>query len=162
MNSDVEQARRSSLDLLDQTRRATRLALSSLDPQWVVNNDERAWRVRDVVGHLAVWNGEAARSLSAHAMGTEYFCITANTKYDKYNGPAADERSTWGMEQVWAEYEASHDQLKSMVQAMPAGRWEAEMVYPWSERGTTEKLIKRMMKHEKIDHCDPIMKVASK
>jgi len=162
MISDIEQARRSSLDLLDQTRRATRSALSSLDPELVVNNDERAWRVRDVVGHLAVWNGEAARSLSAHAMGAEYFCITASTKYDEYNGPAADERSTWRMEQVWAEYEASHEQLKKMVEQMPVERWDREMVYPWSERGTTEMLIKRMMKHEKIDHCDPIIGVASK
>ncbi len=129
MNSNVEETRRQMLNLLDETRRGTRAVLSHLNPELVVHTDERAWRVRDVLGHLGVWNGEAARSLSAYARGEEYFCITANTKYDEYNGPAADERSTWTMEQVWAEYEASHDQLKLMVETMPAEKWDGEMLF---------------------------------
>jgi DinB superfamily len=159
MNSNVEEARRQSLSLLNTTRRATRSTLSRLDPEQVVHNDERAWRVRDVVGHLGVWNGEAARSLSAYAKGGEYFCVTANTKYYEYNGPAADERNAWTLEQVWAEYEASHDQLKLMIETMPADKWDGEMLFPWNERGTVEQFIKRMMKHEKIDHCNLILKV---
>jgi hypothetical protein len=159
MNSNVEETRRQMLDLLEETRHETRAVLSRLDPELVVNHDERAWRVRDVVGHLGVWNGEAARSLSAYAKGGEYHCIPANTKYDIYNGPAADERSTWTLEQVWAEYEASHDQLKLMVETMPAEKWEGEMVFSWGERGTVEQFIKRMMKHETKDHCNLIIKV---
>ena len=61
MNSNVEERRRQTLDLLAKTRRETRSALSRLDPKRVVHTDERAWCVRDVLGHLGVWNGEAAR-----------------------------------------------------------------------------------------------------
>ncbi len=147
MNSNVEETRRLMLALLDRTRRETRSLLSRLDPERVVHDDERAWRVRDIVGHLAVWNGEAARSLSAHAKGDEYTCIPTRAEYDEYNGPAADERRAWTVEQVWAEYEASHDQLKMIVETMPAGKWDGEMLYPWNERGTIEQFIKRMMKH---------------
>jgi hypothetical protein len=75
MNSSVEQRRRQTLNLLDKTRRETRSELSRLDPERVVHTDERAWRVRDVVGHLGVWNGEAAHSLSAYSTGGEYYCI---------------------------------------------------------------------------------------
>jgi hypothetical protein len=161
MNSNFEETRRRTLDLLDTTRRATRSALSHLDSQMVVHTDERAWRVRDVVGHLGVWNGEAARSLGAYAEGGEYFCMTANGVYDEYNGPAAEERKTWTMERVWAEYEASHAQLKSIIESMPAEKWEGVMVFPWNEQGTIEQLIKRMMKHETKDHCNLIIKATS-
>ena len=158
MNSNVEETRRLMLELLDKTRRETRSLLFRLDPERVVHNDERAWRVRDIVGHLGVWNGEAARSLSAYATGGEYYCIPTDAKYYEYNGPAADERRTWTVEQVWIEYEASHDQLKLLVETMPEEKWNGMMVYPWNERGTIEHFIKVMMDHEKVDHCDLVIK----
>lgn len=161
MNSSVEERRRQSLDLLEKTRHDTRSALSRLDPERVVHTDERAWRVRDVVGHLGVWNGEAARSLSAHAGGGEYYCIPSESSYDDYNGPAADKRRGWTMQQVWAEYEQAHDQLQSGVETMPAEKWDGEMLYPWRERGTVERLIRIMMNHEGIDHCDLILRATS-
>lgn len=161
MVSNIEASRRSMIELLEQTRRVTRSTLSGLDPAFVVHGDERAWRVRDVIGHLAAWNVEAARSLAAHASGRAYTCISSRSKYYDYNGPAADERKQWTVEQVWAEYEASHDQLRSAVQAIPADRWESAVLYPWNERGTVEGLIKKMMKHEKVDHCNLIVKAVS-
>jgi hypothetical protein len=149
------------LDLLDNTRRDTRSVLSALDPERVVHGDERAWRVRDVLGHLAVWNGEAARSLRAYAAGGEYFCIPSESEYYEYNGPAADERRSWPMQQVWAEYEQSHDQLRSMVEMMPLAKWNGEMLYPWHDRGTVEGLISTMMNHERVDHCEIILRATS-
>jgi len=149
------------LDLLDGTRRETRSALSRLDPERVVHTDERAWRVRDVVGHLGVWNGEAARSLSAYAGGGEYYCVPSEAQYYEYNGPAADERRTWTIQQVWAEYEQSHDQLKGLVETMPAEKWDGDMLYPWRERGTVEGLIRTMMNHERIDHCAIVLKAVA-
>ena len=158
MTSTFERTCRQMLDLLDATRLETRSLLSRLDPEQVVHADERAWRVRDILGHLAVWNGEAAHSLSAYAAGSEYHCISGRAEYDDYNGPTADERRAWSMEQVWAEYEASHDQLKQIIETMPLEKWEGEMLFPWGERGTIEQLIKRMMKHETRDHCDALIK----
>ena len=111
MNSNMEETRNTTLYLLDVTRRETRLALSGIDPERVIHDDNRAWRLRDIVGHIGVWNGEAARSLHAYAEGGEYHCINSEAKYDEYNGLAADERRAWNNEQVWAEYEASGDQL---------------------------------------------------
>jgi hypothetical protein len=161
MNAKVEEERRQTLDLLDRTRAETRSALCRLGPERVVHADARAWRVRDVVGHLGVWNGEAARSLSAYALGGEYYCIPSESEYDDFNGPAADERRTWPMEQVWAEYENSHDQLRLQVETMPVEKWEGDLLYPWRERGTIEGLIRTMMNHERADHCDNIAKTPS-
>jgi hypothetical protein len=160
MNSDVQERRHQTLDLLDRTRHETQSLLSRLDPERVVHADERAWRVRDVVGHLGVWNGEAAHSLEAYATGSEYYCIPWAEYYD-YNGRAADERRAWPTPRVWAEYEKSHDQLKLMIETMPAEKWDGDMLYPWRERGTVEGLIRTMMNHERIDHCDILLKTTS-
>ncbi len=158
MNPSAEELRQQMLSLLDETRRETRALLSSLDPERTIHTDERAWRVRDILGHLGAWNWEAARSLKAYAEGGEYFCIPTELEYYEYNGPAADERKSWTMEQVWAEYESAHDELKKIVATLLAEKWAGEMLYPWKERGTAEKLIKVMMNHEKVDHCDLVRK----
>ena len=160
MNSNIEETRNTTLYLLDVTRREMRLALAGIDPESVIHDDNRAWRLRDIVGHIGVWNGEAARSLRAYAEGGEYHCITSEAKYDEYNGRAADERRTWNIEQVWAEYNASGDQLKLLVETMPVENWNGEMLYPWNERGTIRNLIEVMMKHE-VDHREIILKAIS-
>lgn len=157
MNSAMEETRSQILQLLEVTRRETRLSLFGIDPERIVHDDEAAWRVRDVLGHLGVWNGEAAQSLQAHAEGREYHCVPSEAKYDEYNGSAAEERRTWSIEQVWAEYESSHNQLKLLVETMPAGNLNNEMLYPWNERGTVRNLIEVMMNHE-VDHRGIIVK----
>jgi len=135
------------LQLLDVTQRETRLALSGIDPERVVFNDNPIWRLRDVVGHIGVWNGEAAHSLRVHAEGGEYQCIESEMQYDEYNAFAVEERRAWNIDQVWAEYEASYDQLKLVLVTMPDENWNTEMLYPWNERGTVRNLIEIMMKH---------------
>ncbi|OGO62503.1 MAG: hypothetical protein A2029_02530 [Chloroflexi bacterium RBG_19FT_COMBO_47_9] len=151
MNSNVEEIRALMLQLLDVTQRKTRLARSGIDPERVVFNDIPIWRVRDVVGHIGVWNGEAAHSLRAHAMGGEYHCIESEMKYDEYNAAAVEERRAWNIDQVWAEYEASSNELKLFVETVPDENWNTDMLYPWNERGTVRKLIEIMMKHE-VEH----------
>jgi len=150
MSPSVDETRKIVLELLAVTRRETQRALSGIDPELMVHHDGPGWRVRDVLGHLAVWNGEAAESLQAHARGEEYHCIPS-AHYDQYNAAAAAERGAWPMRRVWAEYEASGDQLKTVVAAMPTERWSAEVLFPWKERGTVRRLIEIMMRHE-VEH----------
>jgi hypothetical protein len=156
MDTDLEETRSRLLALLEETRRETQAALSSTDPERVVHDDPGAWRVREVLGHVGVWNGEAARSLRAHAEGGEYHCIASEALYDEYNGRATDERRAWSLEQVWAEYEASADQLTLLVETMPVEEWQTEMLYPWNEKGTVRELVEIMMKHE-MEHREDIL-----
>ncbi len=153
MNTDLQASRTRALRLLERTKQETRAFLSRLDPELIVHTDERGWRVRDVVGHLGVWNLEAARSLRAYAEGGEYHCIAAEAEYDQYNGPAADERRAWSLEQVWAEYEEAHAQLRRLVESVSEAKWDGTLLYPWNAHGTVPQLIEIMMTHESIDHC---------
>ena len=156
MNIDMEEIRKQMLNLLETTRGKTQSLLSGIDPKRVVHTDQAGWRVRDILGHVGVWNGEAARSVQAHAEGSEYHCISSEAQYDEYNDQAAAERSSWKMEQVWAEYEASNDQLKSAIDAMPVESWTRDMLYPWNEKGSVQRLIEMMMQHE-VEHRDIIL-----
>ncbi len=156
MRQDIRAARTRIVQLLDRTRAETRRQLSTLEPELVVHQDERRWRVRDVLGHLAVWNWEAARSLRAYCEGGQYHCIAAESQYDEYNGPAAEERRKWPLEQVWSEYEAAHDELRRIIEQMPDEKWDGPMLYPWNLQGTPGRLIEIMMTHERTDHCDAI------
>jgi hypothetical protein len=152
MTADEEEIRRRALQELESTHRATRALLAPLDPERVIHTDERAWRVRDILGHLGVWNWEAARSLQAYAGGGEYHCVPGEGSYYDYNGPAAAERRRWPLDQVWAEYNSAHDALRTAVETLPAESWGGDMLYPWNARGTPENLIRIMMKHETTDH----------
>ena len=152
----MKETRNRMMELLDETRRETQSALADIDPERVVHGGNVPWRVRDVIGHLGVWNGEAAQSLRAHSEGGEYHCISSEAKYDEYNSSAVDERRTWTVEQVWGEYQRSYDELKWLVETMSNEDWEREMLYPWNEVGTTWKFIEVMMKHE-AEHREAIV-----
>ena len=151
MNPDVEEIRQGMSTLLAATRRETQQSFSGVEMDWSVQDDQAGWRVRDVLGHLGVWNGEAAKSLLAFAEGGEYHCIPSEEKYDEYNAHAVDERRSWDIQQVWDEYEASADQLKVLVDSLPVVAWNRIMLYPWNERGVVRNLIEVMMQHE-IEH----------
>jgi hypothetical protein len=157
MRTEMDDERNSTLLLLRRTRRMTRAALEPLDPEALVHDDGPAWRVRDVLGHLGVWNGEAALSLEAHTAGGAYTCIASAGFYDDYNERAASERRAWPMADVWAEYEATHDRLEAAVAAMPPDRWDTPIQYPWTELGSVVGLVVLMTEHETSDHCEPIL-----
>ena len=148
MKSNLKETRDRMMELLRETRQATQFALADIDPERVVHHGSLPWRVRDVLGHIGVWNDEAAQSLRAHTKGCEYHCISSEAKYDEYNGSAVEERRTWTIEQVWVEYQTSHDQLRSLVETMSNEDWDRDMLYPWNEKGATWRLIEVMMKHE--------------
>jgi len=156
MRTEMDDERNSTLSLLRRTRRMTLAALEPLDPDAVVHDDEQAWQVRDVLGHLGVWNGEAARSLEAHAAGGEYTCIDTSGLYDGYNEKAALERRAWPMADVWAEYEATHDRLEAAIATMPPERWDTPIKYSWTELGSVVGLVVLMTEHETTDHCEPL------
>jgi hypothetical protein len=153
MPTNAEETRQQMLSLLDKTRQETRTLLSSLDPDRVIHTDEHAWRVRDILGHLGTWNMEAARSIQAYAKGGEYCCIFSEAEYDDYNGTAAELRKVWALEQVWAEYENAHEELRQIVATLPDEKWYGDMLYPWNLHGTVEHFIRLMMCHETGNHC---------
>ena len=54
---------------------------------------------------------EAGHSLRANAKGSDNHCKESEMPYDEQYEIAIDQGRTWNIEQVWAEYEASYNEL---------------------------------------------------
>ena len=59
------------LDLLANAHSILRSTLEGIDPELRVHTDT-GWQIRDIIGHIATWDREAAKSIRAFQAGTEY------------------------------------------------------------------------------------------
>ena len=59
------------LDRLAESHSATERIIEGIDLELCVYSDTD-WRIRDILGHLATWDREVAKSLSTFLVGSEY------------------------------------------------------------------------------------------
>ena len=59
------------LDKLTKTHLAVRATFDDVDMEMPVYKDS-GWRARDILGHIATWDREVAKSLRAFQAGSEY------------------------------------------------------------------------------------------
>ena len=59
------------LDLLANAHSILHTTVEGIDPELRVHA-ESGWRIRDIIGHIATWDREFVKSLSAFQEGTEY------------------------------------------------------------------------------------------
>jgi len=59
------------LKLLTESHSAARATIEGIDPEWRVYTDT-GWRIRDIIGHIATWDRQVAKSLQAFRTGKEY------------------------------------------------------------------------------------------
>jgi hypothetical protein len=139
--------------LLDATRHHTRIVLQRADPERVVHPDT-GWRVKDVVGHILVWEEEALRAVSARQSG-ETYTIPDFQNFDDYNQADFEQRRKVPFDQLLADLESVREQLKRAILDLPPDRLEGRMDFPWPGSGTFSTMIEIMAFHED-EHCAQI------
>jgi hypothetical protein len=95
------------------------------------------WTYKDLVGHMAAWEEEAARGLRALRDGGEVPTFGSGAAVDAFNERAVRERRLVGPEAILDELEAAHRQLVRVIEALPealladarAQRWIAGNTY---------------------------------
>src|SRR5437870_5790652 len=96
MSSELSALKRRLVDQLDQSRQRLLDAVKATSPEQMINE---SWTLRDVLGHIAIWELEAVRSLRAYNNGQEYqissLVFNDFSTMDRYNETAANERATW-------------------------------------------------------------------
>jgi hypothetical protein len=70
------------------------------------------------------------------------------------------ERESFDYNHIFAEWEYTHQQLKTIIHEMPPHRFFETIVYPWGGEGTISLLIKGMSEHE-LEHADEIEKLTA-
>lgn len=147
------------IDQLTETHLATRQILDKIDLELVVYKDT-GWRVRDILGHMATWDQEVAKSLRDYQAGIEYLIPDLDDEEVEYNQRAVDAQQALSNQQILAEWEQAHNELKKAVEEMPIDRFPGEMLYPWGEeRGSIATLVEYMIEHD-VEHRDEIVKAA--
>lgn len=143
------------LEKLIETRSATRALLENVDPEMRVYTDPE-WRIRDILGHIATWDRQVAKSLRAFIAETEYFIPGIEEDESDYNEQAVLEQRTFSTQQIFVEWEQARDDLRETIREIPSDQFPGELLYPWGgERGSIAKLIDYMIHHEN-EHRDEI------
>lgn len=139
------------IEKLNETHLPFRALLESVDLELPVYGDT-GWRVRDIVGHVATWDLEVAKSLQAYQAGSEYVIPGIDGDESDFNENAVLEQQKLSTQQILDEFERAHEELKKAVEQMPTDRFPGDMVYPWgNESGTIAQLVEYMVEHA-IEH----------
>ena len=143
------------VESLSRTHSATRRMLAGVDLDIRVY-PESGWRIRDVIGHIATWDRQVAKSLRAYRNGKEY--ALPDHEEAAFNEQDVANQQKLAARQVFDEWEAAREDFKSAVTEIPLDQYPGDVLYPWGdERGTIALLVKYMTDHD-IEHHDEIAK----
>ena len=144
------------IDLLADTHSATSMVLEGIDLETRIYS-ESGWRIRDILGHIAGWDRQAAKSLRAFRDGEDY--AIPNFDEDATNEAMVREQHDWTAEQVFAEWDKAREDFKLAIQEIALDKFPGDLLYPWGdERGSIAQLVEFMTEHD-IEHRDEIVKV---
>jgi uncharacterized damage-inducible protein DinB len=100
------------------------------------------WSIKDTLGHLAAWEGEAVRAFEQKARG-ERPTIGDIKDFDAWNEVESGKRKDWSPEQIRQELRSNRDRLLEIVGNLP----EDEKV--WAPERSTARLLGSLIDHDK-------------
>jgi hypothetical protein len=134
------------LDMLDKTHSEIRSTIKGADLETPVYNDA-GWQIRDILGHIAIWDGEVAKSIRAYKEGRKY--SIPNFNEDEFNTQSTLEMRELSAQRVFEEWEQARDEFKAAVEDLSLFQFLGEILYPWGdERGNVTQLVEYMCEHD--------------
>ena len=141
------------IDLLTDTHSASRMVIEGIDLETRIYS-ESGWRIRDILGHIAGWDRQAAKSLRAFRDGEEY--AISDLEENAYNEAMVQEQQNWTTEQVITELNEAREDFKLAVEEIELDKFPGDLLYPWGdERGSVAQLVEYMAEHD-VEHRDEI------
>lgn len=132
------------IEHLAATRARTLADLKHVNPNTIVHR-QSGWLVKDVIGHMAAWDYEAAASLRAYLAGDDY---QPHSDLEAFNQQAYRKRKKLTATKVLADFAAAHDDFKSALLDVPPDRLAGPMIFAWGVTGTVTQMVEGMMFHE--------------
>jgi hypothetical protein len=150
------------IDSLKETHSDLRAIVAAADPEMLVYADAgegTSWRIRDILGHIATWDLETAKSLRAYRAGEVYLTPDFDEhEEDFFNQQAIAEQRKLTTRELMAEWERAREEFKEAVQDIPDDQFPGDLLYPWGdERGTISYLVEYMVEHT-VEHRNEIAK----
>ncbi len=146
------------LDRLAESHYAIQNTLERVDLELRVYSDAD-WRIRDILGHLATWDREVAKSLSTFLVGSEYAIPIMEGDETDFNEQAVLEQRELSTQQILEEWKGAREDFEAAISDVSADRFPGDLLYPWGdERGSIPQLVEYMIEHDE-EHRNEIMKV---
>lgn len=121
--------RAQAVEILTACRRWTDRVIATLsDPQMEVPTllGDGTWTVKDLLGHLAVWETRGLELLEARPKALESSFANA----DEFNAHHLATRRTWSLAEVRHDYDSVRTQLATTIENMDDERWLAKVETP--------------------------------
>ena len=128
-------------------------------PVYADADEGASWRIRDILGHIATWDLETAKSLRAYRAGEVYLTPDFDEQEEHdFNQLAIAEQRKLSTRELMVEWERAREEFKEAVQDIPDDQFPGVLLYPWGdERGTIAYLVEYMVEHT-VEHRNEIAK----
>jgi hypothetical protein len=149
------------LEHLKESHLAIQAILDGVDLEKRVYTDSD-WRVRDILGHIATWDFQVAKSLRAFKAGTEYAIPGVDGDETDFNAQAVSEQRNLSSAEILTEWKRAREDFIKALDDIPLDFFPGELLYPWGdERGSIALLVDYMVEHDQ-EHRDEILEAALK
>jgi len=144
------------LERLTETHAALKGIVDGVDLAISVYTDPD-WQIKDVLGHIATWDREVAKSLRAFMDETEYLTLNLDDEETEFNQQEVLEYRKLSTQQLVEEWEQARSDFKNALNEIPLNQFPGDLVYPWGEEsGSIGNLVKYMIDHTS-EHLEEIM-----
>ena len=108
------------------------------------------WTIREVLAHFTGWDDAVIASLKSHAAGGTP-TVVAERGPNAYNAATVTEREALSFEQIYQEWQHTHEQLKIAILDLPPEKMNEAIVFPWGQKGTVKDLVTGLTtEHESV------------
>lgn len=111
---------------------------------------EGSWTIKDVLGHVAAWEGVFLKPLRRYAEG-QPFETEVVEDYLAWNDEQAARKRVVPLDAVLEELTAVRQGLVTAASALSAEQWEQRVPFPWGGKGTVAEALNGLQHHE-LEH----------
>ncbi len=146
---------------LSETHSALGEILRGSDLELIIYDDDE-WRIRDILGHIAIWDREVIQAISSYLEGSEYVIPGIAEDETDFNAQKLLEQRNLSTDQIMDEWNQARDDFKEIVKQIPIDKLSSDLEFPWGEEtGSISVLINYMIEHNE-EHQNEIMEALKK
>ncbi|MFC1996033.1 maleylpyruvate isomerase N-terminal domain-containing protein [Chloroflexota bacterium] len=143
---------------LDQSHQRIAQLVDQVDRNLEIYQD---WTIRDVLAHFTGWDDAVLASLKSFASGGVP-TVVAGGDHNYQNAAAITRRQALSFDQIYQEWQHTHEQLKIAILDLPPEIIEDEFVFPWGQTGNVEDLVTGLTNEHEVIHMKDIEKLIGK
>ena len=114
-----------------------------------------------MLAHFTGWDEAVLASLESFASGGVP-TVVADGDHNYQNAAEITRRQALSFDQIYQEWQHTHEQLKITILNLPPETIEDEFVFPWGQTGNVEDLVTGLTIEHEVIHMRDIEKLIGK